>query len=419
MSDRVLKAHEDVIKDISSSARKLMTLLFMFAATVACVGSLRLADLASLATERLALESLVGSKWAPLESIYTRTMGLAEQYAADTSTPYAKSLVIASVCLIHVQTQLPNGGKDNSKLAETIGKITKYGNRLSDYNSDIRYVVSAQRRNVAFSSLSKTELNALLRVADFDLTPAEESELESTHVTMRAVLELAKPTGAGRGPCGFLNEGALEILRRHSEPRRLPTLVGQLMLQDLRATGRRGDPTTAGLNAAIESLPAATISGLVTRIGEIDQRLYRLKSQPGLSIPMLNISVTSDQAFAATLIVNLTLVIILYRSLGRLAASCLAHVGATEDTSVEYYQVVLAWLWPADGPSWPFTSIAILLLPTLCAAATFLTDLSGFWMIVVATAIGLALLVVAIATANVLRRLSDDLQSRIDQRGAA
>jgi len=306
----VAELHELRLLGLVLNCRKLMLTLILFALAIVGAGAVRLNQARSLSSEA-ALYKVLPTDWEPLESFYDHSGHFLETFADEHSTPWSSGYILISTYLVALQHLNPNPTID-----ATVKRVGDLARNLDRYNSDIRTVAAAQRRNLSFQQLSKRELEAVKRVASHKFTPEQQKTLDQTSETAQLILRLAdgaKEQGEPKSDLVALMQlkGATgrAMLKRLISDDRWSEAETTLLTSDLDYSAKEGDAKVfAALSKNIEALPAPTIAAAEERQSALRRQQAALNLDAGLSIPLLGVRVAAAHVTLAAGVINALLV---------------------------------------------------------------------------------------------------------------
>ncbi len=385
----LVDAYEKRLALVSDYARSLLFALLLFAVALAVSGLIRALQMERSLAEIDRLTTAIGASWAPIEPLYSRSFDLMAQYAAEHSTPWSQVYLFLSISYIAFIQAAPS--LDNPTMSKTLADVGELGNRLHDYNSDVRQIAAAQRRGLPFEQLSKADLQALVRIFAFKLTPRQVETMEKTAklATVALALQEAGPESLRFAP------HVKNLLVRFSGGVKFSEVTTNLMLQDLRATGRSEStsPEFIGLRGRIVNLPGQNIAQVEDERDEARGKVTRLNQDAGVDLPFLGVMIKPAHLLVGSTLVNAVLLIIFVTAIRRMTRD----VGRWQDLagckSVD--EICIAFRIEIVSTSWPRRLLYgfLLLSPSIAAASLFVGDTADDRLL--ATAVAAALVSLA------------------------
>ncbi len=393
--------HEARLLETIANCRKLLLTLQLFALAIVGAGAVRLNQAQMIKSEARELDKALPADWEPLESFYDRSGQILANFADDHSTPWSRGYMLISIYFIALEQLKPN-----PTIAGTIERVGDLGRNLHRYNSDVRTVAAAQRRNLSFRELSRRELEAVERIASHRFTSQQKETLEDTPKFAKVILGMSAQLQAQSNP---KNNGVLTILQLKSSVSRdiLQKLIdddkwseaeADLLSSDLYYSNGKGDEKEfAALRKSIQVLPAQTIAAAEERRANLKSQQAALMLDAGLSIPLLGVRVAAAHVSLASGIINAlligTLCSLLYKS--RLELRALKAAAPDQEPAARMLMVRDASYHPREfGRAALFA--AALFAPTAAALVLFGAD--ALRPIVLTVSIGVLALVIAFAT---------------------
>lgn len=332
MTKSVADLHEDRLLQSAADARKLLVALLLFALAILGAGAVRLNQAQAIEAELGRYEAALPKDWEPLESFYDRSAHMLGSFAERESTPWSRGFIVMVTYFTALGERNPN-----ATVEKTLERYSRTGKALHQYNSDIRTITAAQRRNLGFRQLSSRELKALERVVRHKLTPDQSEVLKEAPKTAALFLHLSselqkKPFPPGRSETDKMLDQIL-LLRKAETRQMLEDIAGKegwsdaaakVLIDDLYYSRATADASNfQRLRDDIEKLPKATITAAEARRDELESQKQALARDAGLELPLLGVRVAAAHVTLAVAIINAILVgticVLLFTILGELA----------------------------------------------------------------------------------------------------
>ena len=416
------EVYESRLSDLVDRSRRILAATMLFAVGILVAGAVRSLQLSALQGEEAALTRALPESWEPIESLYTRTFGLMDEYATEHSTPWSYAYLLITIGLIWVDEQALNEKKGNQNITASIERTGILGRHLHDYNSDIRMIASAQRRGLAFESLSKPELAALVRIFEFKLSADEEKTRDDTAKFAAVIKEMGKV----RPDILPWSDEAIATLQRFEQGERWTELRPELIKRDVRAMGNveTTSPQFRSLPARIAGLPGPTVGVVRARLRELTERRQRVRQDAGVSIPFLDVRVSAEYLLLGGAIADLALILGFLITVRPLVWTWQRLCELTPGLSSEYGGVICAGLSTASSSLRRLLQVSVMLSPIVCAWILFASDARKPWAIFIVAVLSLgsllAMWAATSATAQLppLRRANrptDDARAEVKQ----
>jgi hypothetical protein len=404
----VAELHETRLLGLVASCRKQCLTMLLFALAIVGAGAVRINQARSLKNEA-AVYAALPSDWEPLEGFYDHSGHFLDKFADEHSTPWSTGYILITTYLAGLQNLNPN-----PTIAATMKRVGDLARNLDRYNSDIRTVAAAQRRNLSFRQLSKRELEAVLRIASHKFTPEQEKTVNDTSKTAQLILRIADGARVGGGAtndyAAFMQlrgKKARAMLERLINDDRWSEAETELLASDLYYSSKEGNEKVfAALKKNIDILPSSTIAGAEERRSSLQKQQAALDLDAGLSIPLLGVRVGAAYVTLAAGIINALLVATLCTQLWGALGELRGVQQAASDQGIAAWKLMVrdASYGPGDMAS-AALMLSTLLAPSAAAFVLFGTEAVRPIILVINGFILATVLVLAAAALWVARKL--------------